>query len=178
MGRLHRVILITPDVERLRAFHEQALGFAPVAAGGGAVLATRGVPVAMEPGAQPAIALAFEVGSLDERVTRLGERGVTVLEAPREEPWGRVAVVRDPDGNAVRLVQLKQSAAQAAWPAKPIRGAQSPTTAAAAGSWGKPWHWPRHRSSCAMPALRKYRVSSSAWPPGSRGLTAWCCGRA
>lgn len=50
--------------------------------------------------------LGFQVAAVDSVVQRLQERGVRVISAPKESPWGRRAVVEDPDGHSVELVQV------------------------------------------------------------------------
>lgn len=49
--------------------------------------------------------LGFDVQSLDQTLTTIRRRNVTVLSEPRDSPWGRRAVVSDPNGNRVELTQ-------------------------------------------------------------------------
>jgi catechol 2,3-dioxygenase-like lactoylglutathione lyase family enzyme len=116
MGRLHRVVLVTPDVPRLTAFYEKQLGLTPAPPAGGATFPTRGATLAIESGDAAEVQIALEVGSLDERLTALGARGIAVESPARDESWGRVAIVRDPEGNRVRLVQPKQAPQSTQWP--------------------------------------------------------------
>ena len=46
--------------------------------------------------------VGFAVKGLDEIVGRLGE---SVISQPKDSPWGRRAVVSDPDGHRVELVE-------------------------------------------------------------------------
>jgi catechol 2,3-dioxygenase-like lactoylglutathione lyase family enzyme len=48
----------------------------------------------------------FLVGSVDQAVARLAEAGGTVLVEPFDIPVGRVAVVADPFGNPLTIVDL------------------------------------------------------------------------
>lgn len=47
--------------------------------------------------------LGFQVDSLETRLKAVEEIGVTVLTAPQNSPWGKRAVVQDPDGRAIEL---------------------------------------------------------------------------
>ena len=116
MGRLHRVVLVTPDVPRLTAFYEKQLGLTPAPPVGGVTFPTRGATLAIESGDAAEVQIALEVGSLDERLTVLGARGIAIETPASDESWGRVAIVRDPEGNRVRLVQPKQAPQSTQWP--------------------------------------------------------------
>ncbi len=51
--------------------------------------------------------LEFLVDDVDSACERLSREGVEVIEGPRDVDWGaRVAVVKDPDGNRLSLIQL------------------------------------------------------------------------
>jgi predicted enzyme related to lactoylglutathione lyase len=52
--------------------------------------------------------IGFRVNSLDALVTNLQESGVTIISPPKDSPWGRRAVVDDPNGHRVELVEAKQ----------------------------------------------------------------------
>jgi predicted enzyme related to lactoylglutathione lyase len=109
-------ILVTPDVERLRAFYASLLGaevterfpedgdvfylglraddfpFGLVANGS--------VPVG-EPGR---VLLSIDVDDVDVLLPRVPELGGRVTGGPTDMPWGqRVLHVQDPDGNALNL---------------------------------------------------------------------------
>ena len=116
MGRLHRVVLVSPDVARLTAYYETQLGLKPALPAGSGTFPTRGATLAIESGDVAEVMLALEVGSLDERLAALGARGIAVESPARDEAWGRVAVVRDPEGNRVRLVEPKQAPVTTQWP--------------------------------------------------------------
>lgn len=54
------------------------------------------------------VQIGFPVGDLDEAHARLKAADVAVDVAPRDEPWGRTARYRDPDGNSVSLTQVER----------------------------------------------------------------------
>ncbi len=49
--------------------------------------------------------LGFGVESVDRTVQSLRQRQVKIVTEPRDSPWGRRAVVADPNGNRVELTQ-------------------------------------------------------------------------
>lgn len=49
--------------------------------------------------------IGFRVAELDALVARIATYGGTVLLEPKESPWGQRAVVADPDGHKVELLQ-------------------------------------------------------------------------
>jgi lactoylglutathione lyase len=54
------------------------------------------------------VQLGFPIGNLDAMHDMLVAAGVPVDVAPREEPWGRTARYRDPDGNSVSLTEVER----------------------------------------------------------------------
>jgi lactoylglutathione lyase len=63
----------------------------PLAADGASTLGTR---------------IGFRVPSVDAVLSALSDFPGAVISAPRDSEWGRRAVVADPDGHKVELVQL------------------------------------------------------------------------
>lgn len=58
-------------------------------------------------GSPPApVRLGFRVPSVDTTVEMLRARGVRIASEAKDSPWGRRAVVEDPDGNHVELSSL------------------------------------------------------------------------
>lgn len=49
--------------------------------------------------------LTFRVEDRDEAVARMKERDVPFLAETIDEPWGKLAVFTDPDGNVLKLMQ-------------------------------------------------------------------------
>jgi predicted enzyme related to lactoylglutathione lyase len=49
--------------------------------------------------------IGFSVPSLDTAVAAINEYGGTVISPPKDSQWGRRAVVADPDGHRVELLQ-------------------------------------------------------------------------
>ncbi|MCC7538367.1 MAG: VOC family protein [Deltaproteobacteria bacterium] len=51
------------------------------------------------------ILIGFDVDHLDATVARVRALGAEVLQEPEDVPWGRRAVVRDPDGRGVEITE-------------------------------------------------------------------------
>jgi len=68
-----------------------------------------------KPGAAPdrrsggATLLGFQVDLLEPALKAIEEIGATVLTPPQNSPWGRRAVVQDPDGRAIELNERPSS---------------------------------------------------------------------
>jgi lactoylglutathione lyase len=54
------------------------------------------------------VRLGFQVTALDRVLQTLRERSAKIRTEPQDSPWGRRAVVEDPDGNRVELVERKR----------------------------------------------------------------------
>jgi lactoylglutathione lyase len=53
--------------------------------------------------------LGFSVASVDEAVSAVKTLGAQVVTAPSDSPWGRRAVVVDPDGRGIELSEPKKN---------------------------------------------------------------------
>jgi lactoylglutathione lyase len=51
------------------------------------------------------VRIGFEVDALQPALDALRRRSAKILTEPRESPWGLRAVVEDPDGNRVELIE-------------------------------------------------------------------------
>ncbi|HWG44164.1 MAG TPA: VOC family protein [Gemmataceae bacterium] len=119
MIALSLIVLCCTDLERSRAFYT-ALGlhFGEERHDNGPVhyscqLGT--VVIELYPG-KPGSALArtsagatlhgFRVDSLDAIVSSLQVQGTEIVHLPSDSPWGRRAVILDPDGRAIELTQI------------------------------------------------------------------------
>jgi catechol 2,3-dioxygenase-like lactoylglutathione lyase family enzyme len=114
MPRLNLIVLRSPDPTRLASFYaELGLGFILHRHGtgpehfasesGGAVFEI--YPVGKNDGTSISLRLGFEVDDLTTLISRLEQKGVTILSAPAASPWGFRAVVQDWDGHKVELTE-------------------------------------------------------------------------
>lgn len=112
-------IVATPVLEPMVGFYRDLVGAAVEyefrdASGEltyvGLRLGTADLGIALDPTATPAaegrISLWAYVDDCDRAVARLRAAGVPIVDEPADQPWGeRMATVRDPDGNLVRVAQ-------------------------------------------------------------------------
>ena len=111
------------DMPRARAFYEDVLGLGPSSSGaqspwvefdlpGGGCLAITTVTPS-EPSASAGGTIAFEVDDLPAIVADLKAKGAAFAAEGIESPVCRMAIVKDPDGNAIILHKLKSAEEQA-----------------------------------------------------------------
>jgi lactoylglutathione lyase len=108
--KLGTVMLLVTDVERSIGFYRDVLGlevqkhsdaWAQADAGGTYI----GLHQSDNVAADGSCALIFDVDDLDETFAAVTGRGVEAVDQPRDEPYGRIATVNDPDGYSVQLLQ-------------------------------------------------------------------------
>ena len=105
------------DMPRARAFYEETLGLGPSSNGasspwvefdlpaGGCLAITTVTP--NQPSADAGGTIAFEVDDLPATIADLRAKGVEFVMDDIESPVCRMAIVKDPDGNAIILHKLK-----------------------------------------------------------------------
>ena len=54
------------------------------------------------------ILVGFEVTDLDSTVKKLKEKRVKFFKKPKEEPFGKHAIVQDPDGHLISIAEIKE----------------------------------------------------------------------
>lgn len=106
------------DMPRARAFYEETLSLPPSSygaqspwvefdlPGGGCLAITTVTP--NQPSAIAGGTIAFEVDNLDATVADLKAKGVAFAAEGIESPVCHMAIVKDPDGNAIILHKLKR----------------------------------------------------------------------
>jgi lactoylglutathione lyase len=70
---------------------------------GGAILEI--YPVSSEKNVDSATRLGFEVDGITSKLDSLRSIGTEIISEPKESEWGLRAVVQDPDGRSVELLQ-------------------------------------------------------------------------
>jgi predicted enzyme related to lactoylglutathione lyase len=105
------------DMSRARAFYGETLGLGPSSSGasspwvefdlpgGGCLAITTVTP--NQPSASAGGTIAFEVDDLPATIADLKAKGVDFAMEDIESPVCRMAIVKDPDGNAIILHKLK-----------------------------------------------------------------------
>ncbi|MCS6768779.1 MAG: VOC family protein [Candidatus Nitrosocaldus sp.] len=119
--KLDAVILFTRDLKRAISFYKDDLGL-PLhsATNDTAEFFTSGTRIVIrsidgkaeqeeEAGkaTRPGILVGFTVQSIDELCELLKKKGVRFLKEPREEAFGKHAIILDPDGHMISLAELK-----------------------------------------------------------------------
>jgi catechol 2,3-dioxygenase-like lactoylglutathione lyase family enzyme len=56
--------------------------------------------------------VGFEVSDLDSTVKTLKQKKVKFFKKPKDEPFGKHAIIRDPDGHLVSIAEIKEKAAE------------------------------------------------------------------
>ena len=54
--------------------------------------------------------VGFEVGDLDSSVKKLKEKKVKFYKKPKEEPFGKHAIIKDPDGHLISIAEINHEA--------------------------------------------------------------------
>jgi predicted enzyme related to lactoylglutathione lyase len=110
--KLGTVMLAVSDLDRSIEFYGDVLGlevekhsdhWAQADVGGTAI----GFHIAEEvkaPGGE-SFALIFDVDDVDEVFRAVGERDVETVEEPHDQPYGRIATLRDPDGYVIQILK-------------------------------------------------------------------------
>ena len=60
----------------------------------------------------PGMLVGFEVSDLDSTVKRLKDKKVKFFKKPKEEPFGKHAIVQDPDGHLISIAEIKAKSAE------------------------------------------------------------------
>jgi lactoylglutathione lyase len=113
--KIKNIVVFVRDIPAARAFYREGLGLPPggeteymleFLPGQGTTL---GVSLAMHEAAQKLVGrhtgITFSVTDLDGLCKRLTEKGARFTEPLERTPWGKMAVVADPDGNEFALVE-------------------------------------------------------------------------
>jgi lactoylglutathione lyase len=111
---LNLVVLRSVDLDRAVAFYSrlglqftrERHGSGPehfAAALEGSVLEL--YPLAPDDPSTLGVRIGFQVPSLDAAIAAIGEEPGALISSPRVSEWGRRAVVADPDGHRIELLQ-------------------------------------------------------------------------
>ena len=111
---LNLVVLRAPDIEEAQRFYSLlGLSFTKHAHGSGpqhyaAESGSQVFEIYPQNGADDStrgVRIGFRVAALDAVVARLAEGGAKIVSAPKDSPWGRRAVVSDPIGHKIELLE-------------------------------------------------------------------------
>jgi catechol 2,3-dioxygenase-like lactoylglutathione lyase family enzyme len=109
MSRLLYAIAYTHDLGKSKAFYRDRVGLTPGSQSPFWVdFGTRGAAfalLAVDGSTRREVGLCFAVESIEAHVARLRARGVALAGDIRDEPFGRLVSLRDPDGNALSFLE-------------------------------------------------------------------------
>ncbi len=113
--KMKNIVVFVRDFEAAKRFYKELLKLPLVQEsmaimeffpGGGPTL---GVSLAMHEAAYPLVGrhtgITLQVKEIDKLCEELEEAGVEFTEPLEKSPWGKMAVVKDPDGNMFALVE-------------------------------------------------------------------------
>jgi len=115
--KIGAVILLVSDMERSIAFYKNTLGL-PLknSSHDWAEFFKDGTTLALHPikkklkeqaGSRVGMLVGFMVSSMDETYQNLKKNNVKFLKEPKEETFGKHAIILDPDGYMISIAQLK-----------------------------------------------------------------------
>ncbi len=112
--KMRNVVVFVRDFEKARKFYREQLQL-PLVQESTAIMeffpgpTTLGVSLAMHEAAFPLVGrhtgITLQVKDIDGLCKRLTDAGVSFAEPLEKTPWGKMAVVKDPDGNQFALVE-------------------------------------------------------------------------
>lgn len=113
---LKNMVIFVSDLARAKTFYTELLGL-PLAGETQMLLeffpgagTTLGIALALQDEARKLVGrhtgITLQVTGIEQLCTRLKEGGATFIEPLESSPWGKMAVVADPDGNQYALVEL------------------------------------------------------------------------
>lgn len=113
---MKNIVLFVTDLNKAKTFYVELLGL-PLAGESQMMMeffpgsgTTLGVALALQDDAKALIGrytgITLNIQGIDKVCERLDAAGATFVEPLEESPWGKMAVVADPDGNQFALVEM------------------------------------------------------------------------
>lgn len=114
--KIDAIILLVSDMERTKDFYKNVLGLPlKIEAPDWTEFFMKGTKLALHPineklkskiSSKVGILMGFMVMDMDETSKVLHEKGVKFVKEPKEERFGKHAIIEDPDGYMISIVQL------------------------------------------------------------------------
>jgi predicted enzyme related to lactoylglutathione lyase len=112
---MKNVVVFVEDMEKARSFYKETLKL-PVANESQFMLelfpgasSTLGIAMAMHDAARPLVGrhtgITLTVSGIDDVCREWARTGVRFVEPLEKTPWGKMAVIADPDGNQFAIVE-------------------------------------------------------------------------
>jgi lactoylglutathione lyase len=114
-NRIGAVILLVSDMKRSTRFYRDVLGMElKEQSKDWTEFSKRGTVLALHPSKKKRIKrnnsmlVGFSVSDFDDVVNGLKKKKVKFYKKPREESFGKHAIIQDPDGHLISIVQMPQ----------------------------------------------------------------------
>jgi lactoylglutathione lyase len=114
-GRIGAVILLVADMKRSVKFYRDTLGMEiKEKSKDWTEFSTRGTVLALHPSRRKrfsksnAMLVGFSVSDFDDVCNGLKKKKVKFYKKPKQEPFGKHAIIQDPDGHLISIVQMPQ----------------------------------------------------------------------
>ena len=113
--RIGAVILLVSDMKRSVKFYRDTLGMEmKEKSKDWTEFSTRGTVLALHPSRRKrfsksnSMLVGFSVSDFDDVCNGLKKKKVKFYKKPKEEPFGKHAIIQDPDGHLISIVQMPQ----------------------------------------------------------------------
>jgi len=114
------VILLVSDMEKSIRFYRDTLGIPiKIKSKAWTEFFNKDTVLALHPAKKKSkmktgsgMLVGFEVRDLDSTVKKLKEKKVKFFKKPKEEPFGKHAIIEDPDGHLVSIAEIKEKSAE------------------------------------------------------------------
>jgi len=114
-SRIGAVILLVSDIKRSIRFYHDTLGMElKHESKDWTELSTRGTVLALHPARKKKIKknngmlVGFSISDFDDVINSLKKKRVKFYKKPKQEPFGKHAIIQDPDGHLISIVQMPQ----------------------------------------------------------------------
>jgi predicted enzyme related to lactoylglutathione lyase len=115
---MKNIVLFVSDLNKAKTFYAELLGL-PLAGESQMMMeffpgakTTLGISLALNDDARKLVGrytgITLKVEQIGKLCQRLKDGNATFIEPLEESPWGKMAVVADPDGNQLALVEMPQ----------------------------------------------------------------------
>jgi lactoylglutathione lyase len=114
-SRIGAVILLVSDIKRSIRFYHDTLGMElKQESKDWTELSTRGTVLALHPARKKKIKknngmlVGFSISDFDDVISSLKKKRIKFYKKPKQEPFGKHAIIQDPDGHLISIVQMPQ----------------------------------------------------------------------
>jgi lactoylglutathione lyase len=114
-SRIGAVILLVSNMKRSIRFYRDILGMdLKQESKDWTEFSTRGTVLALHPAKKKRIKknngmlVGFSISDFDDAIDSLKKKRVKFYKKPKEEPFGKHAIIQDPDGHLISIVQMPQ----------------------------------------------------------------------